>query len=168
MFERDVLKKRAITGQSPNKWENYQKARNEVNRAIRKAKRNFFTSHLKESDGDVKGTWEIINGLLGKKSKNAMINNLKVNGETLTDASSIADALNEYFVNVGPKLADQISESEVNPVDFLDQAEPSVFRFRRINVDEVSKLIAGLKMNKATGLDQIPARALKVGASVVS
>ena len=102
MFERDVLKKRAITGQSPNKWENYQQARNEVNRTIRKAKRNFFTSHLKDSHGDVKGTW---------KSKNAMINNLKVNGETLTDASSIADALNEYFVNVGPKLADQIPES---------------------------------------------------------
>ena len=111
MFERDVLKKRAITGQSPNKWENYQQARNEVNRAIRKAKRNFFTSHLKDSHGDVKGTW---------KSKNAMINNLKVNGETLTDASSIADALNEYFGNVGPKLADHIPESEVNPVDFLD------------------------------------------------
>ena len=97
-----------------------------------------------------------------------MINNLKVNGETLTDASSIADALNQYFVNVGPKLADQIHESEVNPVYFLDQPEPSVFRFRRIDVNEVSKLIAGLKTNKATGLDQIPARALKVGASVVS
>ena len=97
-----------------------------------------------------------------------MINNLQVNGETLIDASSIAEALNEYFVNVGPKLADQIPESDVNPVDFLEQPGPSVFRFRRIDVDEFSKLIAGLKTNKATGLDQIPARALKVGASVVS
>ena len=65
---------------------------------------------------------------------NAMINNVKVNGGTLTHARLIADALNEYFVNVGPKLADQIPESEVNPIDFLDQPGPSVFRFRSIDV----------------------------------
>ena len=74
---------------------------------------------------------------------NAMINNVKVNGGTLTHARLIADALNEYFVNVGPKLADQIPESEVNPIDFLDQPGPSVFRFRSIRCHEVSKLIPG-------------------------
>ena len=91
-YQKAYVRKRCLEKESYN-WPNHPINRKIIKKPETKSveqfarpSETFFMSHLKDSHGDVKGTWKIINGLLGKKSKNAMINNLKVNGETLTDA----------------------------------------------------------------------------------
>ncbi len=42
---------------------------------------------------------------LGRKHKNANINELKVNDDIISDDKSITETLNEYFINIGMKMA---------------------------------------------------------------
>ena len=41
--------------------------------------------------GDIKGTWEVLNSALGKKSKSATINALNVKGKEISDPKEIAN-----------------------------------------------------------------------------
>ena len=54
MFNRDYLKKRAISSKDPEKWCEYRRARNQVNNEIKKAKRFYFTKNLDIHKGDMK------------------------------------------------------------------------------------------------------------------
>jgi hypothetical protein len=66
-----------------------------------------------ENKGNPKKTWNIINELTSKNRKITQITEIDLNGD-LIDSNKIADAFNEYFSNIGPKLADNIDFNEGN------------------------------------------------------
>ena len=57
-----------LTG-SPTHWENYKIARNNVNKEIRNAKREYFKNSLSDSNGNTKNAWRVINRFLSRKEK---------------------------------------------------------------------------------------------------
>ena len=89
----------------------YKKSRNKVNINIRKTKSEYFVNKIRDCANvkDPKKSWSLINSLLGKNSKSTHINELKVNNNTITDSTLIAESLNNYFINIGPQLASDIS-----------------------------------------------------------
>ena len=166
MRKRDYHKKKAIKYDSESQWELYKTLRNEVNINMRKAKSKYFCDKIQASSqmGDSKSGWAWINSLLGRKHKNANINELKVNDDIISDDKSITETLNEYFINIGMKMA---AESACQSTDALnDQViyESTVllpkenFHFADITIDSVSKRLQKLNVSKATGMDGIPAK----------
>ncbi len=124
--------------------------------------------------GDSKSGWAWINSLLGRKHKNANINELKVNDDIISDDKSITETLNEYFINIGMKMA---AESACQSTDALnDQViyESTVllpkenFHFADITIDSVSKRLQKLNVSKATGMDGIPANILKLTSTLIA
>ena len=91
MRKRDYHKKKAIKYDSESQWELYKTLRNEVNINMRKAKSKYFCDKIQASSqmGDSKSGWAWINSLLGRKHKNADINELKVNDDIISDDKSI-------------------------------------------------------------------------------
>ena len=59
-------------------------------------------------------TWTLINKLLGKNNKPNNLSELSVNDNLVSDPKSMAEALNDYFVNVGPTLAAEYQEESCN------------------------------------------------------
>ena len=55
----------------------------------------------------------------------------------------------------------------MNPLAFVNPVD-GVFSFQRINVQKVIKLLKAIDVGKATGLDKIPHRLLKIAAVVVT
>ncbi|CAB4016740.1 Hypothetical predicted protein [Paramuricea clavata] len=159
MRKRDYHKKKAIKYDPESQWELYKTLRNEVNINMRKAKSKYFCDKIQASSqmGDSKSGWARINSLLGRKHKNANINELKVNDDIISDDKSITETLNEYFINIGMKMA---AESACQSTDALnDQViyESTVllpkenFHFADITIDSVSKRLQNLNVSKATG-----------------
>ncbi|CAB4024022.1 Hypothetical predicted protein, partial [Paramuricea clavata] len=159
MRKRDYHKKKAIKYDSESQSELYKTLRNEVNINMRKAKSKYFCDKIQASSqmGDSKSGWAWINSLLGRKHKNANINELKVNDDIISDDNSITETLNEYFINIGMKMA---AESACQSTDALkDQViyESTVllpkeyFHFADITIDSVSKRLQKLNVSKATG-----------------
>ena len=60
---------------------------------------------------NIKATWGLIGMLINrKKNLSASINQLFYNNRIYTDKRDICEHLNSHFINVGPRLAAQISD----------------------------------------------------------
>ena len=94
MRERDFHLKLAKKFGSEVHWEKYKTIRNKVNSVIRKAKANVFKNKFSECSQQ-----RNVNTLLGKDgSKSTIVNELNIDGSVITDGVSIANQLNNYFV----------------------------------------------------------------------
>ena len=62
----------------------------------------------------------LINSLTGRNNKTNNITEISVNNPSINDTKLIAEAFNEYFINVGLKLASEVNcellEEEMNNV----------------------------------------------------
>ena len=147
MRNRDYHKKRAIKYASQTHWESFKKLRNEVNIQMRNAKSKFFHDKINDCSrsNDPKEVWTLINTLLGKNNKPNNLSELSVNNNLVSDPKSMAEALNDYFVNIGPTLAAEYEEESCNIAqttnDNINSFLCAQFKFSPIPVENVASTI---------------------------
>ena len=111
----------------------------------------------------------MLNDLLGKKSCATKINELKSDcGVTITNPEDIADYMNKHFAAISPNLASkiQVNEDNITPSEFLTKTDSS-FKLKKVEASSMLKLLNGVKINKATGIDKISNRILNMAAPVI-
>ena len=86
---------------------------------------------------------------------------VKIENQVFTSSGDIADAFNNHFTNIGQSLAQEIPSSEIDQLAYVKSVD-QVFSFQRINVQKFIKLLYAIDVSKATGLDKIPNRLLKI------
>ena len=161
MRKRDFLKNQAVKQNSYQAWNDYKKARNEVNASIREARVTYFNDSIKKHRGNLKETWNIINSSLGRKPKMTVINELIDAGKVFVQKKDIAEQMNNHFCSLGSKLASFIPDTASQPEDFLGRTDLN-FCFRPVNVEYILNLISNLKPSVSCGLDNISSRLLKL------
>ena len=167
MHKRDFLKRNHSKTNDPKSWEDYKKARNDVNSSIKLAKRRYFTDNLEANTKDPRKTWKLINELQNRQRKVTNISEIKVDNRSLSSAPEITEAFNSHFANIGQELACEISETDVNVLSYLKPVQ-NKFILRTTDVQTVIDLIKKIDGKKATGLDRIPCRLLKSAVDVVA
>ena len=64
-------------------------------------------------------TWNTIREVIGsKKHRENIPDYFKYNGKILTDSLEIAEGFNDFFVGIGPKLANDIPQNDTNYKEF--------------------------------------------------
>jgi len=170
MKTRDYHKKKAVKTRSNVHWTNFRRLRNKVNIELRKSKSNYFREKINDctKTTDPKKSWSIINTLLGKSNRPSNINNLLIDGNTSeSNPKEIAEAFNDYFVNIGPKLASEIDQGTAFHINTNHNLE-NYFEFTPILIESVEKSLRTLKNSKSTGLDKLPAKMLKIAANTIA
>lgn len=66
---RDRLKVKAIRSGDPNDWNDFKRAHNNVNNAIKNAKKSYYMKSFTACDSNLRKTWKIINEVMGHKSE---------------------------------------------------------------------------------------------------
>ena len=148
-------------------WNDYKKARNDVNTSIREARTNFFTESIKKHSGNLKETWKVINSSLGRNCKVTVINELVYEGNDFTEKQDIAEQMNNHFGYLGSKLASGIADTAFQPEDFLNRTD-SNFYFRSVREGYIHSLITKLKPSVSCGLDNISSRLVKLCSPYIS
>ena len=168
MRERDQLKKRASKTKSPQLWNDFRKLRNKVNGMIKESKKMYVTNGLKTKDS--KEVWNNLRHIVPGKNKNTEICCIKTQEGECTDSKGIANTLNEYFADVGPSIADKIPEVEMlnNNVDENNSSNGEHFTFKGVTDEYVLEYLSSLPDKKATGVDDISSKLLKISAKEVS
>ncbi len=158
-------KKKAVKLNSPAFYNSYKKCRNQVTERIKSAKTQYFKTNL-ENTKNSKETWDLINNLLNKKQKKTTINNLKIESETITGDENISNAFNNFFVEIGPKLAANIPPSDIDPTEYV---RPCIteFNFTAITKTVLAATIKQIHTNKAPGLDKISNKLIKLAGNAV-
>ena len=108
MHERDYVKKKAISSGSKELWEKYKQLRNKVSSTIRQSKKVHLTKSIYDAKKDSKEIWNALRHIVPGKTKNTNITCIKTDVDEYTEPKNIANALNEHFATVGPKLAAKI------------------------------------------------------------
>ena len=116
----------------------------------------------------------MINTLLGRNSKSTDVSELLINNTIISDDKRIAESFNEYFTNIETKLAAESNVSNSKPCDdpMTDECPghfPGIrFRSPDISVSNVVTSLKNLKVSKATGMDYMPAKALKMTVHILA
>ena len=95
-------------------WKKYRNLPNKVNIEMHNAKSKFFEDKIGESSrsNDPRKTWTLINSQLRRNNKLNNVSSLSVNENEILDSKSIAEAFNDYFINIGPKLAAECGDEQ--------------------------------------------------------
>ena len=168
MNTRDKFKRKAVLTNHENDWLNFKTARNKVNIELRSAKKDYYSSKIAGQKINPKKAWKSINNLLGRQNKPTVVNELNVGEKNLTSPEDIAEGFNEYFSNIGPDLASKIDYSNSNFETYVKIAQSEFAAFQPVTVSHVSHLLHGLSNNKATGIDKISSKIIKLAAPVIS
>jgi hypothetical protein len=80
---------------------------------MRTTKRNYFCNKINDSvqsnDNSIRQSWSLINNILGRKKKtHTSVSELIVDDVVVSGNRSIAESFNDFFVNIGTKLASEI------------------------------------------------------------
>lgn len=118
---------------------------------LRKRKKEYYSTKIRQADGNTKMIWEIVNDAIGRRA----------NKQVLPDLieQNTADTFNDYFTNIGPLLAAQLpyvpdSQQSLSPIT-------NSFVMREIEINEIISGVENLRIGKAAGLDTIPIKLLK-------
>ena len=169
MRKRDLLKCKAMNTNESNDWIEYKKARNTTNNVIKQSKASYYKEACILNKDNPRKLWSTINEVCGRSSKSSHVKTLEIGQKTLTDDPSISEAFNEHFSEIGPKLIEAV-ESDDTAKSFLEYVPitDKVFGITPICPAKVLQLFLNLSDRKASGLDNISSKLLKVAAPVIA
>ena len=89
-------------------------------------------------------------------------------GNTITDPQEICNKFNDFFVNVGLKLASGIQNTGKNCYDYLSDMRSNSMQMKPIVASDIIKIIDKFNPNKSTGHDNVGNYIIKkVGKEIV-
>jgi len=144
---------------------------------VKSTKAAYFSNKVEEHKHDSKGLWHHLKSL-GYKTKTKSSSNivLNINDEICHDSSTVANHFNTFFTTVASSLVDKLPSAKnifTTGNDIFKsyyckkKSENTIFRIKHVSEEFVYKELCKLNASKSTGLDGIPARFVKDGASVL-
>ena len=147
--------------------------RNKVSSMIKTAKNNMYRAKIEKGKDDPRTIWKIFKefGASRKRATSEMINGLKENGQHISDDKEMANLFNKYFVNIAAQLKGPVEKPDFKHIkEFVDSKVPTneSFSIPNINNAFVLNFLKSLDVTKATGLDCIGPRILKIAPEILS
>ena len=141
---------------------------------LRKAKSDFFKRKLDDCRHDPKTFWKLMKKIIPSKNRTTKIDKLVVDGVHIVDPKSISDSLNIHFTSVATDLLSDRTPTSMPTTINLDShwdtsshSLPATFHFRPTTDVEISNMLTNINPNKATGIDNIPAKILKISSNCI-
>ena len=156
--KKNLLYKYFLKSRSKQSEYKYKTYKNKLTSILRKCEKNYNTRLLELNKGNLKETWKLLNSIINKKKKTMLLGNeFEKNGEPITGNENIANGFNNYFVNVGPSLADNIPATDTHFSQYLSDSTNvtnSLF-LNPVTEDEIVRVVAQLKPKKSKGHDEL-------------
>ena len=165
--KRDHLKAKAVKTGSKYLYQGFRQIRSRVLSLLKHLRKDYYTKKLDETKGDMKKTWKILKIPLSQVIKAASIEKVVIRKTEITDNVGIVKPFNEHFASVGEKLAAQIENININPLDAIKKADTK-FKFKSVKVYQIIKIIRKLADGKAAGIHFLPNRSLKEGVKLIA
>ena len=157
-------------------WNQYKFWRNKTNSLIRNAKKDFFSNSIAENK-DNSYLWQHIKDLNGKSSSK-LPEELKTEDGTSNDPNTIIEKLNCYFAKISDKLKAERTKQNDDDVTFDWNKVKSYVRSKvpdnvQFNIplmtyNDLLSSINSLDNHKATGLDGLTPRIIKLSCNVIA
>ena len=164
--KKDAYAKLCKNGKIPKPL--FNKYRNFVTTLIRKSKFEYFQKKFNSTKDDIKATWKTINNILKpNRNKRTKINKIVQEGVSYDSDQGISNVINEYFANIGSKIAHMNDSNFSDHKLFLRGNFPQSFFINPISPVDVCQVVKSLK-NKSCGIYGLPIKILKSVNDIIS
>ena len=154
--KKNKLYKQYLHSPSNKGLQKFKTYKNKLNMLIRKAKRKYFFSKFEQSKNNMKQTWNTINNILGRGRKQSAHNKFKDDiGNVFINPEDISNQFNDFFGNVGPKLASNIQSTGKSYFEYLKNPINSSMYMKPMVEMDITKIIEKFNPNKSAGDDNI-------------
>ena len=166
--------KRARKLNDNNTWAQYKVYKNKLTHIKEYAKRLYIKNLVNDNKRDTSSLSKIINKIIHLKNvkKNNIPNKMHAsNSESAQGPQAISNLFNKYFTEIGFNLASTIKIPTIIDGKFnatsLIQSSCNSFFLEPIVEEEVVNYIRVMNPSKSTGRNGIPAKYIKISASVI-
>ena len=161
-----ALKIKNPVTQNVNRFKSYNNLYNSVKR---KHKMLYYEQKFQEYSSNMKESWGLIREVISRKKHRANIPDyLKVNGLAISNALDMANSFNEFFVNIGPELANKIPQDNGDFRSYLGAPVDENFVFPRVTIDHIFEMTKSLKTKTSSGIDCISSKLLKLMIPIIA
>ena len=121
-----------------------------------KSKRKYYSEKLLQFQGNAKKTWRIMKEVIGKSKliHSTLPRKIIINKNVIFEEKHIANAFNNFFINIGPKLADDIPTATRSFESYIQNTNETI-KEEPITINELKDTFFSLKINKSAGYDEI-------------
>ena len=135
-----LLYKKYLQNRSDANRLEYTTYSNDLRTIIRNAEIKYYKRVFNEKENGIKQMWKTLSPILNrnKNSKPKSINKLNINGKNIYNDKDIADALNNYFANIGKNLSHQINNN--NSRSFRNYLKSQYLNLFLSNLQIIKKL----------------------------
>ena len=132
----------------------YKFHRNKVKHEVEKAEREFYSKLLDANKGNLRKTWSILKNIINKKKSKRTQTEFKIGDSIVNDKTLIAEKFNDFFTNIGPKLASKIPSQSRSPTSYLGTKVGESLLLKQVDYAELQEILCSLK-KCAPGYDGI-------------
>ena len=137
-----------------------------MNKLKNSRKGTHYRNALRKNRDNPKELWKKVKEFIPDSPKSTINDLTCEDGTTVNDSKSIANKFNDFFVNIGFKLASKFTPSCTSRINVKSPA--SSFHFKPFTLNKVNKILNSLSISKASGLDGISVRLLKEGSPALA
>ena len=118
---------------------------------------------------NIRQTWKKINCIIGRCKSVSQQSTFKTDdGDIVFEPDKLYNSFNDFFVNIGPKLASGIKHSGKDYFEYLLNPTQTILFMKPIIAEEIVKIISKFNQNKSPGHDGISNFIVKNIAHIVS
>ena len=154
---KNKLYKTFLKNPSRKNEKTYKRYKNKLNHIIQLSKRLYYEEQLIRYKNNSKMIWKTLNNVLNRKQKTKELPRefiMEDSSKKIIDPNEIANTFNEYFINIGPKVASKIKNTTNATFNNYMENKNTMF-FDPITETELENEIRNMNPNKCPGYDGI-------------
>ena len=162
--QKDSLYKKQLSNPSEENIEKYKKHRNKLNSLLDQAEKKYYDKKLSDKKNGIQNFWKSFGPILNpsKTKTHSHIPRLLIENTEVTGDQNIADAMNDYFCNVGEKINRKIPNVHGHFSNYLKNKIKDTFFLSALTEVETYRELSKLNETKSSGPDNIKPKLAKI------
>ena len=120
----------------------YKLYKNMLTTILRRAEKTYYDEFLSQNKSNIKKPWGTLNFIINKNFESAVpLSEFNFDNKIYKEKKAVANGFNNFFVNVGPKLAKDIEETEGSIFDTMNNPLKGSFFLEPVTIHEVLKIV---------------------------
>lgn len=142
-LKNDLYKKKNIYPNNKTIAEYYKETTRAVNNLRNKLKREYTERKINTAIANRKNVWTVLKETTNsQEEKESQITQINCNGDITKNEREIADAFNNFFINIGPQLAQKLPEPK--EMTYSKNINSNEMNLQPVTKEEVIKIISKL------------------------
>lgn len=146
---------------SPENKKRYIEYRNKLKSLLNKAETNFYSKKFQLMSGNMRETWKLIGSILNTNNRSNLPDSFIIDGIKNANHNDIVDKFNDYFVNIGSRLASSIPNASKSFSEYMHSQSLDSFSLYLTDANEIIQIVSNFQNKSSAGVDAIPINIMK-------